>query len=84
MPAGPLVARSWRAITCGRSEGPPPTTSPGDARQPHVARLPWTARAWRPVGRQLPVGAVLGISFPASFCPRGMRARGGYGGIVPP
>ena len=44
----PLVARSWRAVTPGQREAPTPTTSPGYAREPRAARLPWTAPQWRP------------------------------------
>jgi len=46
--AYPLVTRSWRAVTLGQREAPTPTTSPGHAREPRAARLPWTAPQWRP------------------------------------
>jgi len=79
----PLVARSWRAVTPGQREAPTPTTAPGYARQPRRARLPWTARAWWLLGKQLPATPVLGTSVPSTVDPRGTRAPGGAGGRPP-
>jgi len=63
----PLVARSWRAVTPGQHEAPTPTTSPGDAREPRTARLPWTAPQWGP------------STFPPTPTREGLRRQGVWG-----
>ena len=54
-------------VTPGQREAPTPTTSPGYAREPRAARLPWTAPQWGP------------YTFPPTPTREGLRRPGVWG-----